>query len=236
MFDDRWERAADEGPNPIDFPNEMSPHLPGYMPLNCALLWIATEGGAKQIDAADRKIWECAFTHLRDRISQGEVKVVGQRNGIDKDVPPTTFVNLHAHYPFDNPFDNLFPEEMSLELSSLPSETERGDLLLCRRDIHWQKLQVARSDIAKIWPFSKRSRAKGVGVHTCEARLDEISAKGILRDALTFAKKSGRNFDQKNAIANLQSIDPTLEREIICGWFADVKGNRRRGRPRNSQH
>ena len=60
------------------------PEGPGYMPLSLAARWIATSGGAVELDPrvpSDLSKWQDAFAELLLRIASEEVTIIGIRDG-----------------------------------------------------------------------------------------------------------------------------------------------------------
>ena len=62
-------RPCSPKPDRIALPQLMRPEGPGYMPLFCAALWIATKGGVVDFDPVRTDQWEPAYSQLLARIS-----------------------------------------------------------------------------------------------------------------------------------------------------------------------
>ncbi len=182
------------GPILVDFPEEMSPHKRGFIPLSCGAHWIASQGGSIKIDAADVKIWKVAFEALLARISQGDFEVIGQRPGraINKKIPASRFAGLQViHVVLDQrSVDLLFGEKLVLDYELYIDEKNwrdgHGDRLLFNGRTYREKLQVSGSDIAKSWPFAGKASNKPTRGRS--PNVDWTIYEGFLRDE---CKKQG---------------------------------------------
>src|SRR5262249_15220455 len=101
--------------HPFDLPALVRPEGPGYMPLYLAAQWIATRGGAIDIDPHDIMIWKDAFATLLARIASEEVEVVGLRDGKNEKIDGRVFAGMQVDYPFsETPFNLVVSEELFL--------------------------------------------------------------------------------------------------------------------------
>jgi len=139
-------------------PPLVKPEGPGYMPLVCAAQWIATQGGAIEINPHDVAIWKDAYSALLARIASDEVAVIGMRDGENEEVTGHLFASIRVDYPFsETPLELMFSED--LLLSSCPYYDEEqwrkgyDDHLETRWGVKWSKLMVSKSDVAQHWPF-----------------------------------------------------------------------------------
>lgn len=141
-------------------PDLVRPDGPGVMPLYCAAQWIATEGGAIDVDPADVGRWTAAYGELLARISSDEMKVIGFRDGMREPVPGYQFAGVKVSYPFaDAPLELILSDEMYLQSYAYTGEKDwlegLDDSLLKYRGPKWARLVVLRADVAKLWAFAQ---------------------------------------------------------------------------------
>jgi hypothetical protein len=149
----RWGRET-----PPELPDLMKPDGAGYMPLSCAVQWIATHGGTLEINPLDEGLWREAFKDLRDHIASGDVKVVGERpDGVSEDISGAHFASCSVDYPFSD--RRILGNEFCLVSHPyLDDEHWRhgfDDRLENRRGVRWRRLQALKADVARCWPFGK---------------------------------------------------------------------------------
>ena len=137
----------------------VTPEGPGYMPLCCAAYWIATNGGAKEIDPCDMSVWEGAYSELLARVSSDEVAVTGVRDGEREKIAGHTFAAIGVEYPIGGALRDLsLSDEMYLYAGIYIDDEhwQRGfdDKLETRRGVKWGKLMVPKTDVARWWPVS----------------------------------------------------------------------------------
>lgn len=158
-----WGKSVEERGRKL--PTQIKPEGPGYMPLYFAAQWIATSGGAVEINPCDVSLWENAFSQLLARISSGDVAVTGLRDSEREKIEGHIFAGIPVDYPFsDTPLDLLFSEELYLSACVYIDEEHwrRGfnDNLQTRHGCKWSHLMVLKSDVLRHWPFSVAEGAK----------------------------------------------------------------------------
>ena len=137
----------------------ITPEGAGYMPLFCAALWIASEGGKAEFDLQDISRWRSAYKSLLDHISSGEVAVTGMREGQREIVSGFHFVGVAVKYPYvDTQINVLFDRGVILYSRIYIDEDEwlqdKGDTLE-RSRVLWSRLAVLKSDVLRFWPFEQ---------------------------------------------------------------------------------
>ena len=70
----------------LELPPTVRPEGEGDFPLYCAVQWIATQGGTRTFDPAEKSIWDAAYDELKAHIRSGLVSVTGVRNGIPEKI------------------------------------------------------------------------------------------------------------------------------------------------------
>ena len=156
-----WEVPSNDR---LELPATVKPEGPGYFPLYCAAQWIATQGGTQHFDPTNSAIWAAAFLELMARIASDQVTVTGVRNGIREKIEGYVFASMRVDHPFvDTPFDLILSEELYLSSYAYVDDEhwQNGfdDSLKTRSGVHWSKLMVPKSDIAKFWPLSPERAA-----------------------------------------------------------------------------
>jgi hypothetical protein len=139
-------------------PATVAPAGPGYMPLYCAVQWIATKGGSITFDPRDTSNWHAPYAELLAHMASDEVAVTGVRDGIGQKVDPHLFASLAIDYPFtDADFDLILSNELYLSSCQFINDEHwrKGfnDNLRSRRGVQWSRLQVLKADVARWWPF-----------------------------------------------------------------------------------
>jgi hypothetical protein len=158
-------------PNSSNYPPELvKPDGAGYMPLYCAVQWIVTHGGTRQINPFDEALWREAYKALLDRIASEDVKVLGVRDGATETVSGIHFASCSVAYPFsDVRLDLILSKELCLiSRPYLDDEHWRGgfdDSLEDRRGARWRRLMALKADVGgrvrcTLW---KRNIVRGGG-------------------------------------------------------------------------
>jgi hypothetical protein len=140
-------------------PEPVKPDGAGYMPLYCAVQWIVTHGGTRQINPFDEALWREAYKALLNRIASEDVKVLGVRDGATETVSGIHFASCSVAYPFsDVRLDLILSKELCLiSRPYLDDEHWRrgfDDSLEDRRGARWRRLMVLKADVARYWPFA----------------------------------------------------------------------------------
>jgi len=133
-----------------------------YAPIFWAALWIATRGGAAEIDPTDTAVWRKAYDgELLPRLAAEEVRVIGEdRGGKRVQISGILFESCQVDYPYCGDSSDLMLSG-ELYLLSRPSMDEtywRGgfdDVLRDRNGDKWRRLRVLKSDVEKHWPFGR---------------------------------------------------------------------------------
>lgn len=136
------------------------------MPLSLAARWIATSGGAVELDPrvpSDLSKWQDAFAELLLRIASEEVTIIGIRDGEREKLSGLIFAGIRVvviHFEIDCEywtgdelflFAHVYRDEESWQ-------ADWNDRLESMDGVKWSKLMVLRSDVARCWPFGiKRS-------------------------------------------------------------------------------
>jgi len=155
-----WSSKADR--NPRQLPPLMAPDGPGLMPLFRAAQWIATEGGAVEIDPEDVSNWERSYRTLLDHVASGQVRISGRRDGLRQPIDGTIFADCMIDYPYQNTtIEMVMSEEYILRSHDFVDEElwRRGfdDRIENRRGKLWIRLMVDKADIARNWPFDSQA-------------------------------------------------------------------------------
>jgi hypothetical protein len=169
----RWPPRRHESANEFRLPHLIIPHGPGYMPLYCATQWIATRGGAIELEPTDDSVWKAAYGELLAHIASEEVTVTGVRNGERERVPGHIFAAIKMDYPFsDTPLELLLSDDLYLCSFAYVDEEHWhngfDDSLRTRNGVKWSRLLVRKSDVAQHWPFA--SVEKTGSAHPTTAR------------------------------------------------------------------
>jgi hypothetical protein len=179
----------------------MPPRGAGYMPLFCAVQWIATKGGKFEFEPSYQAIWEQAYSELLARISSEEVTVIGLSDGRREKLEGHLFASIAIDYPFaDVSLDMLCRDELILRSHPYIDDADWrdgvDDSLLDRRGVQWSQLAVLKSDIARLWPFeAAKSGAPGrpssmhlvMGEYAARWQRGEVS-KSLSAEAKTLSK------------------------------------------------
>jgi hypothetical protein len=173
------------------------PHGPGWMKLYHAALWIATRGGKVRIDPSQDSSWKSAYDDLIAQIADGNVRVVGMRNGEREAIPALQFAGIRVTYPSGNDEDGLwFEDEVHLcsyryiderrwlagsDDSLFAARDEQGSLenpLEALRTPRWRRLLVNRSDVRRLWGFEADPSACDVPVGSSGGQVDTPAHRG----------------------------------------------------------
>ena len=136
----------------------IAPVGPGYFALFCAVQWIATRGGTRNLEQSYVPIWEQAYSELLARVSSNHVTVTGMRGGTREKIEGHLFASIVVDHPFkDISLDSILNDDLHLQSYGYTDEESwrRGfdDSLRNRRGIQWSQLMVLKSQIAEWWPF-----------------------------------------------------------------------------------
>jgi hypothetical protein len=185
-----WERNT-------ALPPLMPPHGPGYMPLFCAVHWIATRGGARSFEPSYATIWEAAYAELLAPISSNQIVVTGVRNGVREKLEGHLFASIPIDYPFgDTSIDLIFKDDLHLQSYVYDGDEQwrKGydDCLRRGRLVQWSQLMVLKSEIAQWWPFneadSPQTHSGGAGrpsaMHLVEAEYRRRRERGELTEGI----------------------------------------------------
>jgi hypothetical protein len=168
-------------------PETIPPTGAGYMPLYCAVQWIATEGGKRIFDPNDQSIWKAAFADLLAHLSSDQVKVIGVRKGEREPVPGHHFAACPVDYPFSHaPIELLLSEHLYLCSYTFVDEEHwtsgLDDSVRDCRGQRWSRLMVLKEDVARYWPFSEASETGAPGrpssMYLVEAEFNARCARG----------------------------------------------------------
>lgn len=194
----------------LQLPATLSPEGPGYMPLYCAVQWIATHGGGVNFEPTNILVWEKPYSQLLARIASNEVAITGMRDGVREKLEGHLFALIPVSYPFvDTPIELFLGDEMYLSSYTYIDEEHWrdgfDDSLQDRQGIRWSKLLVLKSDVARWWPFKNdhvlpetHTGAPGrpSAMHLVEAEYDARIVRGdakgriseVARELATWAK------------------------------------------------
>jgi hypothetical protein len=148
-----WERLT-------DLPPTIAPLGSGYMPMFCAVQWIATRGGTRTFEPSYATIWEAAYAELLAPVSSNQIVVTGVRNGAREKLEGHLFASIAIDYPFgDTSLDLIFKDDLHLQSYPYVNDEEwrKGydDCLRAGRVVRWSQLMVLKSEIAQWWPFNE---------------------------------------------------------------------------------
>lgn len=168
-------------------PATMQPDGNGYVALYCAAQWIATKGGTVDFDPADVNIWQPAFADLLAAAASGDVHITGVGiEGLRVPIAGYFFAGLQVDYPFSEPTIELFMGE-EYYLRSYPYDDEEdwhgdfSDAITNRHGDRWNRLMVAKPDIANRWSFEpvrRRTGAPGRPALSAHLIRDELERRG----------------------------------------------------------
>jgi hypothetical protein len=173
----------------VTLPETVRPDGPGYMPLYCAVQWIATRGGTFSFEPTYATVWDQAYTELLTRISTEELAVTGIRRGIREKLEGHLFASIVVDHIFgDKSIDMIFMDELHLQSYVYIDEEHwrRGfdDCLRNRDGIQWSQLMVRKSDVARWWPFDAKPQASSgapgrpTSIHLVKAGYDARWERG----------------------------------------------------------
>lgn len=156
--------------------DELLPFTPdqnGHVPLYCAALWLATQGGTKTINPDDPVVWKEAFDQLLTTVIAREIAVFGVKTGPahlpfqNPDSPGRIEIEAHRFvdcvviYPYhEGDYDLSLGEDDFLMLKSFPYDDEDdwkggfSDALVDRNDAGWTRLTLRRDDVLGKWPIA----------------------------------------------------------------------------------
>jgi hypothetical protein len=139
-------------------PRLVVPNETGHMTLFQAAQWIGTKGGTVSIEPSDASIWKDAFDQLLSRAASDELRVTGVRDGERVSVKGDTFIAIAVDYPFaDTPRGLRNTDDLYLRsYAYVDDERWRAgfdDSLCDRNGPKITRLMVAKSDVARWWPF-----------------------------------------------------------------------------------
>ena len=146
-----WPAAAKLPDRP---PNLVRPDGHGYMPLFCAVHWIASRGGAVDV-GWDAEGWENAYADLLDRVAANEVELVGTRGGQRERIEPYELALSSIVYPWDDHIAAAMALGGSTALFSTAHADERlvteglGDYVRNADGPIWSMLLVRKEQVAK---------------------------------------------------------------------------------------
>ncbi len=172
----------------LQLPPTMSPTGDGYMPLFCAVQWIATEGGAVDFDPDDESIWRRAFDKLLGAIASEKVRVVGLREGARELVPGFHFAGCVVDFPYtEASLDMILSDTIYLRSCPYVDEVHWlknfNDALVSRHRDHWTHLMVEKGDVRQRWPFTTtettRTGAPGRPALSMHLIFDELERRAI---------------------------------------------------------
>ena len=156
----------------LELPPTIRPEGAGDFPLYCAVQWIATQGGTRTFDPAQKSIWDAAYDELKAHIRSGLVSVTGVRNGIPEKIDGHIFSSsLRVDHSFAEVSFGLIVSD-DLYLSSYayldPESWHNGfdDSLRKGNSVAWSKLTVLKSEVANCWPFEKQNHNEGPIIRT----------------------------------------------------------------------
>lgn len=141
-----------------ELPPTVPPEGDGFMPLYCAVQWIATEGGMLNFPANDPPCWHEVYAALLAAITSEKVRVVGLRAGEREVIAGHIFAGIQVDYPFEDAAIELMTSS-ELYLRSYPylgDQHWRGgfdDALVQNREGKWTRLMVEKVSIRELWPF-----------------------------------------------------------------------------------
>jgi hypothetical protein len=148
-----------------------------YAPIFWAALWIATGGGAAEIDPTDTAVWREAYDgELLPRLAAEDVRVTGEDQGGERvAISGIHFASCQVDYPYSG--DSLnFSNRLYLKSRHSIDETHwRGgfdDALTNRNGDKWRWLMVLKSDVEKHWPFQSAAPPAGAARRGRKPKID----------------------------------------------------------------
>jgi hypothetical protein len=176
-------------------PPVLRPEGSGFMPLYCAALWIATEGGIRDFVANDVTIWKRAFADLLERIGASEVRVNGVRDGAREAIPGVVFAGCAVDHPHCDDGASLVWGDAYYLQSHPYVDDERWrkgyDDSFRRGDgARWIRIMVSKPDVAHFWPFNLKPIARGAAgrptsMHLVKAEFEKRCAEGQVEKSLS---------------------------------------------------
>lgn len=150
-------RPLPEQPEPV-MPPLIAPEGSGYMPFFCAVQWVATEGGAIEIDPKDVRIWERSYRTVLDKVASGQVRISGVRDGLRQPIDGIIFADCMIDYPYQNTTLEMSLSEEFILLSHdyVDEKTWRSgfdDRIENRWGKLWIRLMVDKVDVAREWSY-----------------------------------------------------------------------------------
>ena len=205
-------------------PPTMSPEGPGYMPLYYAAQWIATRGGNFTFDPHHTPNWHAPYADLLARISSGEVTVTGVRDGIGGKLDPHLFASVRVAYPFSyEPFDLIVSEDLYLASCAYFGEgAGSDDSLQDQRGVKWARIQVLKTDMVRLWPFTPSEQPTQTGLAIMHS-----GAPGRPTSMRLVEIEHSARWDRGEALDSI-----TAEAEALAQWLSDKHPSAPRLKPK----
>ncbi len=152
--------------------------------------WIATKGGMVECVISDTAVWKSAFAEPIKKIVNDDVALLGTRRdtGLPERIPGEALVGIRIDYPYQICSELVFSDEPYLECYGVGS----SDSLFFGRQQQWSNLRLKGAEVARQWPFRKRSNG---------GRKDTYDVKP-LREEIELRLKSKGPFDSKESLVN----------------------------------
>jgi hypothetical protein len=178
------ERARDE---------ETTPLGDGYMPLSCAVQWVASEGNVKDPEGVLDDEWLAAYKKLVASLSSGSLSAIGLHRGQMEPIPQHKFALCPVHPAW---LDYGLPKYTGMYLRAWIYTDEDNwrdgfnDALMNAGVVHWERLSVAKDHVRRLWPFhlGRPTTTGGPGrpssMHLVAVEHDDRMVRGVANTSL----------------------------------------------------
>ncbi len=135
----------------------------GYMPLSCAVQWVAAEGDARDPHEISDDEWVATYKKVIAALSSGFLTAIGLTAGQMDPIPAHKFALCPVHPAW---LDYGLPKFNGMYLRAWIYTDEEiwrdgfNDALMDGGVVHWQRLSVAKGDVRRLWPFHLQQPTK----------------------------------------------------------------------------
>ena len=146
------------GSQPV--PQLVPPTSKGYIPLFCAVHWIASGGGSTEIGWS-AEIWRDAYTQVIAGICSDKIEVIGTTGGETKRIDGYTFAACKVVFPFEDHWTHQSDPSSRMTLFSCPYSDEAvwaagfDDSLRGQDGVRWSRIIVRGDDVTAAWPIGR---------------------------------------------------------------------------------